>query len=39
MHEAQRAVRAARLDRILIEDVVPGREIDVAVLRETDGCR
>ena len=32
--------RAARFDdRILIEDVVPGREIDVAVLREADGCR
>jgi D-alanine-D-alanine ligase len=31
---------AARFDdRILIEDVVPGREIDVAVLREADGCR
>jgi hypothetical protein len=31
---------AARLDdRILIEDVVPGREIDVAVLREADGRR
>ncbi len=30
---------AARFDaRILIEDVVPGREID-AVLREADGCR
>ncbi|MBO2445632.1 D-alanine--D-alanine ligase [Actinomadura barringtoniae] len=30
--------RAARLDdRILIEDVVRGREIDVAVLREADG--
>ena len=26
-------------DRILIEDVVPGREIDVAVLREADGRR
>ena len=26
-------------DRILVEDVVPGREIDVAVLREADGCR
>lgn len=32
--------RAARFDdRILIEDVVPGREIDVAVLREADGRR
>jgi D-alanine-D-alanine ligase len=31
---------AARFDdRILIEDVVPGREIDVAVLREADGGR
>ena len=31
---------AARFDdRILIEHVVPGREIDVAVLREADGCR
>jgi D-alanine-D-alanine ligase len=31
---------AARFDdRILIEDVVAGREIDVAVLREADGCR
>jgi D-alanine-D-alanine ligase len=31
---------AARFDdRILIEDVVPGREIDVAVLREADGRR
>jgi D-alanine-D-alanine ligase len=31
---------AARFDdRILIEGVVPGREIDVAVLREGDGCR
>jgi D-alanine-D-alanine ligase-like ATP-grasp enzyme len=31
---------AARFDdRILIEGVVPGREIDVAVLRETDGHR
>jgi D-alanine-D-alanine ligase len=31
---------AARFDdRILIEDAVPGREIDVAVLREADGCR
>ena len=26
-------------DRILVEDVVAGREIDVAVLREADGCR
>ncbi|TDB84372.1 D-alanine--D-alanine ligase [Actinomadura sp. KC216] len=32
--------RAARFDdRILIEDVVAGREIDVAVLREADGRR
>ncbi|QXJ21956.1 D-alanine--D-alanine ligase [Actinomadura graeca] len=32
--------RAARYDdRILIEDVVAGREIDVAVLREADGRR
>ncbi|MFI0367077.1 D-alanine--D-alanine ligase [Actinomadura sp. 1N219] len=32
--------RAARFDeRILIEDVVVGREIDVAVLREADGRR
>ena len=31
---------AARFDdRILIEHVVEGREIDVAVLREADGCR
>jgi D-alanine-D-alanine ligase len=31
---------AARFDdRILVEDVVPGREIDVAVLREADGSR
>jgi len=31
---------AARFDdRILVEDVVAGREIDVAVLREADGCR
>ncbi|HEX7133621.1 MAG TPA: D-alanine--D-alanine ligase [Iamia sp.] len=31
---------AARFDdRILVEDVVPGREIDVAVLLEPDGCR
>ncbi len=31
---------AARFDdRILIEEVVAGREIDVAVLREADGCR
>ena len=35
------ALRGAALfdDRILIEDVVEGREIDVAVLREADGCR
>jgi D-alanine-D-alanine ligase len=32
--------RAARFDdRILVEDVVQGREIDVAVLREADGRR
>ncbi|HEX6472011.1 MAG TPA: D-alanine--D-alanine ligase [Streptosporangiaceae bacterium] len=32
--------RAARFDdRILIEDVVRGREVDVAVLREADGRR
>lgn len=32
--------RAARYDdRILIEDVIAGREIDVAVLREADGRR
>ena len=38
LRDALRA--AARFDdRILIEDVVPGREIDVAVLREADGCR
>jgi D-alanine-D-alanine ligase len=35
------ALRGAALfdDRILIEHVVEGREIDVAVLREADGCR
>ncbi|HEU5025931.1 MAG TPA: D-alanine--D-alanine ligase [Spirillospora sp.] len=39
--ELREALRcAARLDdRILIEDVVRGREVDVAVLREADGRR